>query len=166
MECLNGSTTVWSNLWWNLIHLIVACLDISTVTVKTNNPYHNNSSLYLFPIPFFPCLSLVFRSFLSFYNFLFIFSFLLSLFPQLLKCRKTHFFFVRRSSSFNKQQDITTKSIVRVWSIQFSIYSYHLVRFTKIYHFYLSLSLSLSLSLYIYIYIYYPTSILTECLES
>ena len=47
-----------------------------------------------------------------------------------------------------KEQNITSKHILSAWFIHFSTYFYHLVRFSKIYHF------SLSLSLYLYIYIY------------
>ena len=45
----------------------------------------------------------------------------------------------------SSEQNITTKPIVSVWFIHISTYLYHLVRFTKIYHF---------IYIYIYIYIY------------
>ena len=51
-----------------------------------------------------------------------------------------------KSSSINKEWNITSKPVLRVWLIHFSTYFYHLLKVTKSYHF------SLSLSLYIYIY--------------
>ena len=53
-------------------------------------------------------------------------------------------FFIQRISSsdsfwrypfLNQERNITTKPIVSVWFIHFSIYFYHLVRFAKIYHY-------------------------------
>ena len=41
----------------------------------------------------------------------------------------------KKSGNLLKAPRITTKPIVSVWFIHFSTYFYHLVRFTKIYHF-------------------------------
>ena len=50
-------------------------------------------------------------------------------------CKNVEKVLVWKSSSLNKERNITTKSVVSVWFIHFSAYFYHLVRYTIIYHF-------------------------------
>ena len=52
--------------------------------------------------------------------------------------------------SFNKELNIENKTVESVWFIHFSTYFYHLVGFTKTYHFSLPPLPPLSLSIYIY----------------
>ena len=67
----------------------------------------------------------------------------LILYSQLLRCWKTQNIFVWRSSSLDKERNITPKPVISVWFIHFSTLFHYLVRIMKIYHF----------SIYIYIYI-------------
>ena len=122
------------------------CLYTEIVTVKTNSPT-TITQVYIYspPCSFFDYL-LPLETFLPFIPFLhyFIYS------PDCYNKEKLKNVLVWRSCSLNKERNITNKPVINVWIILFSNYFYHLVSFTKIYHF--SLSLSLSLSIYIYIY--------------
>ena len=53
---------LWSNLWWNLIHLMLPRFDhlIRWSQSKLNNTDHHHSNLHLFLFLLFPCLSLAF----------------------------------------------------------------------------------------------------------
>ena len=90
-----------------LMHLTLPSLDHLSRwshSKKINPTTITQTSIY-FPSLFFLYLSLVFWSFPSLYIFIFY---------HLLKCRKTQNVFVWRNSSLNKEQNITSKPVVRV----------------------------------------------------
>ena len=115
------STSQFSPFRWNP-PLPGRISDDTWYTVKTKTSTTITQTYIYFSL-FFPCLFLGFRLFPSFD--VFIFSSLFYLFPLSLKCRKTKKNFLRRSSSLNKERNITTKPVVSVWFIYFSTCFYH-----------------------------------------
>ena len=88
------------------------------VTVKTNNPYHHHSNLYLFPVLFFS-LSVSNLLTLSLPLYFYIFVIILSISSTAIM-QKNSKFLICRSFSLNKERNITTKPVVSVCFIHFS----------------------------------------------
>ena len=111
----NINTDVWSNLWWNLIHLRVPCLDhpakwsqSKSITPTTITQTYSCFRRFSFLI--------CFMSFDPFHSFTyFTFSPLFYLIPQFLKCK----FLIWRSPSLNKGRNNSTKPVINVWFIYF-----------------------------------------------
>ena len=97
--------SIWSNLGWNLIHLMSPSFD-NLPRWSQSKPITYHSNLYLFHSQFFPYLSLVFGPFPSLY--IFLHSSLFYLFPWWLKRWKTQEYFVWRRSFLNEEQNIIT----------------------------------------------------------
>ena len=127
-----------------LLKLIHLCLVMSlgfdhlptwSLSQPINPTTITQTYIYFLSYSFLICLLSLdpFPPFIPFYilhYFIYFISFLNCYNPEKLeKC------LVWRSSSMNKEWNIMTKPVVSVWFIHFSTCFYHLVRFTKIYHF-------------------------------
>ena len=120
---------------------------------KPITPHHNHSNLYLFPSIFFTCLSFVFGPFPTFISF-YIFTIILSISSISEMFKKLKNLYSEEVLPWIKNEILLLNPF---WIIHFSIYFYHLIRFTKTYYF----------SIYIYIYIYIYTvhcRVMNDCM--